>query len=762
MNQNQNAVMMCTSTAHAGPDINMEELQQRLAKLRNLSGTPPLVSQQPDSTAQSTPVQVKGQRHRPAHLHEPADSGYSSVAPSPDTQKAEFVGQDLPGTKLKYFNQTIPGRLKDRYFDIKVLYTQALHDFVAKKRRNAGDIAMKLKYLGLTEQSTEPYIIVQCEKKTAKIIKKFFNQSHIQEELEPDFRVLVLDKELMRLGDDDPINVYANALPDKTWCGTPITMTRHDACTVSATLGGIVAVEDTAGRKLMYGLTASHPLSKLKSTGLLSPDATDSESDFSDTESEASVEASDLSGLKLSESYEQPEDEVAVKSSSFIGAIVHHTLDDLVHGNFDWALVEFGSINPLPNMIFINGGSSSSPEPTKRQGSASNEPGRLNGHGWMQLWDGPSTYRDSASKPVSVITRRGPQAATLTLNTSSVLIAPGQKFVESHDLSMRPMKSLEPGDSGSWVVDESTGEVFGYVISIDLFREAQVMPLELVLADIKDKLGAAYVFLPGPADITPQKDEPKERNDLHPSFTLPWERAGLADRLRQINDVHHVLDPRAEPWTPDSQAVRPPRSSTRSRSVGSRPLESQDASRSAVYIPWDRTNPRLPVIGSSSPAGRRGPPSTASRRHQDTQPQRHYSRPTYEGYDVHGDTYSRPPVVVTRRPSSRRIEVSDFGMPRFGDMGAMVPPQQQYFMPHGQPMPQLGSMPWPQMIAGNTPANDQHMGFMAYSMTMGKNGTDSGYASRTSSHQASPVPSPPQPSTAHSSQSRRSRTTFYG
>lgn len=280
------------------------------------------------------------------------------------------------------------------------------------------------------------------------------------------------------------------------------------------------------------------------------------------------------------------------------------------------------------------------------------------------------------------------------------------------------------------------------------------MPLELVLADIKKKLGAARVFLPGPIDITPHKDKPEERNDLDPSFQLPWERASLVDRLRRMNDLDHtldMLDPWAELQATESLAMPSSRSSTRSRSVGSRPLESQDVLRSTIHMPWDIPNPSLPVIQSSYLAGHWGPPSTRSTRYQETGPQRHYSRAEYEGDGVHRDMYSRPPVVVTRRPSSRRLESSNFGMPRYGDVGAELPPPQQYYGLHGQTITQLGSRPRHQtieMIAGYIPANVPHMGLMAYPMTMGKNGTDSGYASRTSSHQASPIPSPPQPSTA--------------
>ncbi|KAI1029259.1 hypothetical protein LB505_006229 [Fusarium chuoi] len=64
---------------------------------------------------------------------------------------------------------------------------------------------MKLKYLGLTSLSAKLHIVIQCERKIAKRVRKFFAQGHVAEELLPDFRVFVLEKALLRLTDDEAI-----------------------------------------------------------------------------------------------------------------------------------------------------------------------------------------------------------------------------------------------------------------------------------------------------------------------------------------------------------------------------------------------------------------------------------------------------------------------------------------------------------------------------------------------------------------------------
>jgi hypothetical protein len=83
-----------------------------------------------------------------------------------------------------------------------------------------------------------------------------------------------------------------------------------------------------------------------------------------------------------------------------------------------------------------------SPEHPKRRDSfATGLQVRDQANGIHLILDESNAHHGFAPKPVSVISGNGLQAGTLTFNTSSVLIAPGQKFVETHDLSMRPIMS---------------------------------------------------------------------------------------------------------------------------------------------------------------------------------------------------------------------------------------------------------------------------------------------------------------------------------
>ena len=51
------------------------------------------------------------------------------------------------------------------------------------------------------------------------------------------------------------------------------------------------------------------------------------------------------------------------------------------------------------------------------------------------------------------------------------------------------------------MVHHSTGEVYGYVVASDVFREAYVVPLDAAFSDIKGKLMAERVHLPTKREV---------------------------------------------------------------------------------------------------------------------------------------------------------------------------------------------------------------------------------------------------------------------
>lgn len=413
--------------------VDMDRLQKRLSKLGRSS----------DSATNPSQSQKAGESTSQVDSQEAADSGYGSTELAPDVDEPGCLGRSLPGTDLKQYDQEIPTRLRDRFYDIRYTYNPFLVDAILKKRRKGADVGIKLKYLGTSSQNTELYIVFQCEKKTAKIVRKFFKQPHIEEEIRPDFKILVLEQELMRLADDDEIEVRARLTPAQTWCGTAITMSTQKGNAVSATLGGIITVEEANGDVEWYAITAAHALSKLYKTGLPTPDPSDSDQDSAsdsdlssnsdhdplfqiaeETESNTSKEHHKVphSGNTIwvaeppSSPIHDDQSRIEVNKPQVIGHVLHHTSSCSEQNFHDWALIELDDIEVRPNLITSKAGTVTPDTPS------------------IQLPEHqPQKY---SSISVLVLTSHGPQAGILTFNTSSTMISPGQRFAETHDLMM--------------------------------------------------------------------------------------------------------------------------------------------------------------------------------------------------------------------------------------------------------------------------------------------------------------------------------------
>ncbi|KAF5665103.1 hypothetical protein FDENT_12666 [Fusarium denticulatum] len=474
------------------PDVECPEgLRHKFSNWRPsvpFRSSPPIISKPAQQVDPKTPQ------------YEESDSGIGITTPSSQYHHNEPPGLELPGTELRHFDRPVSDRLKARFFDIKVLYTQPLLDYILKRKKDPGDISMKLKYLGLSSLSAQLHIVIQCERKIAKRVRKFFAQGHVEEELLPDFRVFVLEKALLRLTDDEAIKVLTDSVPERTWCGTPIRLRRGSASVV-ATFGGIIVVEAT--RKRLVGLTAAHSLKKLHRPPSDYLSAHDGEVPFSSSSSDASGSESDSdceSTITTESSVQHPEhlndkglDTTVSQDTSEIGTILCNTFNAPMAQNYDWAIIDLSLQATLPNRVVLDGQSDSS----DFEEESDLEP-------IMFPVGNPCV---SVSRQVTVLKQGAKQIGEMSLDTSSVLISPGSSFVEVYDLSMEHGSPLSPGDSGSWVVDAKTSVLYGHVVSIDAFGEAQVMPIRSTLDSIKVQMNATRVFLPNSDEIQVLQEE---------------------------------------------------------------------------------------------------------------------------------------------------------------------------------------------------------------------------------------------------------------
>ncbi|TGJ78283.1 hypothetical protein E0Z10_g10480 [Xylaria hypoxylon] len=390
------------------------------------------------------------------------DSGYGTTSFNRNTTQPTR-------TTLAFSRKPIPQQFLDRLLDIRALFTEPLLDTVSAKQRPTKGASMKLKY---TDHDDSLYLVIQCDKRDKKRMRKFFAQDHVKEMIGDDITVHITTG-LRQLATQE-LKVYGANFGVAS-CGTMIRIEGAHGSSM-ATLGGVITVVKE-GRMVTYGLTAGHALSRLVHNSNRS-----SRSSWSDIENDSdtpysSDESSDSSDNDQSEVFPGAPSELG----SQIGNITEHSFQSTSSSaNRDWALIELHPNQSISNLIHI---------PCS---SGLCKPASITTLTFKPLISTP------IQSPVNVIipTSRGNQRGTLTSSTSSLLVAPGREFVETHDVVLDDGFALQPGDSGSWVIHETTGEVYGHVVSIDMLGEAYVMPLNHTLQDIQAHIHADYVGLP--------------------------------------------------------------------------------------------------------------------------------------------------------------------------------------------------------------------------------------------------------------------------
>ncbi|KAH7004846.1 hypothetical protein EDB82DRAFT_60951 [Fusarium venenatum] len=450
--------------------------------------------------------------------------------PSPPEHTApisqhEPVGLTLHGTRLRYFPKPISQRLKDRSLDIKVLYTQSLYESISKRKKDPGNISMKLRHLGLDSQNTALYIDIQCEKRVAKKVRRFFAQEHVEEELLPDFRVLVLNNPPVEVANDDAIDVFSDSLPDKTMCGMSIKLSGGGKF-VSCTLGGVIVVETDQTR--LYGLIAGHPLKRIRGEPFdkrqmyeaygSSSSEEEEDSDSDDTSTDKSV----IPSKSVHSDIERTYNDVLLRTNFSIGTVVCDSFSVQSGRNCDWALVDLNQEYALPNVVIPN----EQPQDSNFQ----DDKPEITLHYEYPPWTAPP-------KQVFVLKQGKPCIAELSFDTSSLMISPGSTFIDSHDVIMKDGSSLCPGDSGLWVVDTETSGLYGHVVSVDAFGEAQVMPIHPTFESIKRQMRTNRVFLATSLAVNQLKGDLQEpHSSALPRLNAPGLRPTLESIVRSEED----------------------------------------------------------------------------------------------------------------------------------------------------------------------------------------------------------------------------------
>ncbi|KAM7186412.1 hypothetical protein V8F20_011413 [Naviculisporaceae sp. PSN 640] len=410
---------------------------------------------------------------------ENTDSGYSSNSSTPmKSQEAMPEKHHDRPSKLRVVSANeITEELHSRFMDLKVLYSKPLLEAVSKGRRRHGDISMKFKCPpAADDEMPEAYIVIHCDKRAAKRVRNFFNQTHVKEDLGPDFKVQIVDTGLVSLSSLGRALVYGDGRSG-TLCGTSIVITHESGSNQAmATLGGIILATYLNGtRTILYGLTAGHAIAKAYGQDYY--DAINSSSEQDDESDSDDDEESCLNEADVPVSASGGQHTVDASKLPVIGIVNGARLPPETV-NHDWGLVPFLNAQYM-NHIQI--GFHATP--------------------CIPFSEEHISLKNRITAPVVVITSRGNQKGTLENNGSSLLSTIGKEFVSVFDFTPDSESSLAPGDSGAWVAHSWTGEVYGHVVSVDSFGEAYVMPIQGTLREIRSHLHADLVRLPSEKDV---------------------------------------------------------------------------------------------------------------------------------------------------------------------------------------------------------------------------------------------------------------------
>ncbi|RYP84095.1 hypothetical protein DL769_001240 [Monosporascus sp. CRB-8-3] len=432
------------SPPHMSTEPNAEELTKKLSVLSCNPLTPPGNLKQ-----QNFYRNQDGSNSFEVRSLATKDSGYGSLVSTPNTNKSLTEGPQFPArhpSSRDILDKPIPKDLNDRFLDFKILYTEALWKSLSGKRgRNLGDISMKLRYKGETEADAQLYIVVQCERRILRKVKKFFDNSDVRETLGSDFRLHFIDSGLIRLLSSDTATVSSSPgnIRD-TMCGTAIEMSLGGDSR-RATLGGLIVVITT--KKSLYALTAGHPLASLGTDPSKCPSDWSDESDWEGSDADEDYIPLQLPGsaedIRSQEFYNPCDQKIqigTIKASSFRSI--------KREGNHDWALVELSNEYWAPNCLSQSSTGRGTSEERRITVAVDADGARHKDHCCVSDLSLSTLEIHLSKQPAVVLSCRGIQRGTLSSNHTALLISPSNGFVETLDFLPDPTSSLATQERG--------------------------------------------------------------------------------------------------------------------------------------------------------------------------------------------------------------------------------------------------------------------------------------------------------------------------
>ncbi|CAH0039592.1 unnamed protein product [Clonostachys solani] len=482
-------------------------------------------------------------------IHDRQDSGYSTEFPSPDGKPVEStqIGRlsangksrsvpsaPTPIAGLAEFDKSVDNATLSRFRHVHLLLEKPLLEYIRGSiRKKNCPISIRLMVLGRSEDDAKPCIVVLCPEQQSKKVRKFFDKKSVRtlrlpEDGQPSFEVFVVGRAPETKQADGDIDVLipivggSEGYTNETYCGAPIIIRQTSGVDKRCTFGGVIKAAWPNGEVKLYGLTVGHVLlSDLGDDLTLSTESDQarrsedwafefSDSDSEDESGDSTEEESDDEAQSFSVMDELQlalVDASASWTALELGKIGSISKDspqyrpaatDTKYGEpeayYDWALIDMVSYKP--NLI----------RPRKLPYGEVQEDGAFkSGNHELVMATSPSTSHGKRQSVVLVSGSEGLKRGSLSALPSRLLLGPGEEFVDALILNLDSDKQILDGDSGSWVVNESTLEVYGYVVAADAFGGGYIIPLVDAFRNITDTLRCQSVDLATTIDMASAK-----------------------------------------------------------------------------------------------------------------------------------------------------------------------------------------------------------------------------------------------------------------
>jgi len=460
-----------------------------------------------------------------------AHSNTRSV-PLPGREDLYIIRRDLDYTSNARFREIAPSMQQLLQKSMPKQWSSVFQSAKAKsKRPHATMMSMRLMVVGATAETAKPSIVIFLAGDQTRCVEAALEQPSLRglyrsnDGVTPSFDVIVVGQEPRKRSYREVSVVWeASRQREKslsTFCGVQICLDAGGGRSAAATLGGIVKLTYGPGDFKLVGMTAGHPIH-----------------DLLDPESDA--------------------EHLVFKHPRALGTVLHPLINNDIQDDDqailvpkrDWALVEMNSpVRMRPNLMHIAGNEGGLNLQRKAPASQTgNLPLQSRGQGHSMTAAPPASFPDI--NPIEVVLLggsshfSGAMVGLLSHMLGAIMLSPDDGFVDAYLLTLDEGQELQDGDSGSWVVNPVSLEVYGHVVATDMTGDVYVIPLHESLEEMKDALGVESVSLLGTADIL----DAALLQDLKRSLVLDDADSGYVSVASAVRDT---VSHNAETWVDD-------------------------------------------------------------------------------------------------------------------------------------------------------------------------------------------------------------------